>query len=94
MLEIRQRYKSKECHNKISGHSWTEITPIKKWDLCTECGVVGTYSSLEMAEAAFDEWDAYKKKFPFEIPRTEKEKRYEALMGAPIPRHPDNVVDT
>jgi len=57
------KLKGKECFNPISGHCWTEPVPTNTYSIMTPFGREGNFKSLEKAEKALAEWQAFYDKF-------------------------------
>ncbi len=55
--------------NPISGHSWTEYGDIKTWEVRGPLGHISNHRSEAAALKAAEEWDAFYKKFPGNLPQ-------------------------
>jgi hypothetical protein len=62
-VRVRQCDKLEHCSSPLSGHSWYEPIPLKKWEVVGAVGVIATANSLEKAEKIRAEHQAFYDKF-------------------------------
>ena len=75
-FKVKEIYKTKDCHNPLSGHSWTEETDFSHYEVSGKKFLVRYGNRLKAAIRAVRycrEWNAYYKAFPRHILMDQKQ---------------------
>jgi hypothetical protein len=79
-VRLSYTFKRVDRRNPISGHCWAEFKPLKQVEVVSN-GIRSVFNSEKAANKFKEEQEAFFKKFPFVMPRTERELKKAKRLG-------------